>query len=414
LLRKLLKVVRDSGKLTDFRRRCFAGLFWSCAKQTADKVSRKESRAVWRVALEERLVDLRDWLLGHRYLVAWKLPPLQRRCERKIERAWPVEMLGRRSPTFLKAPLDPDKPPTVSVLMSVYNSARYLPQAVESILRQTFRDFEFIIIDDGSTDGSRETVERYAASDARIRLTSRANTGLTRALNEGLSQCRGEFVARMDGDDIALPTRFARQVEYLREHPECVCVGSRVLYINPFDLPISGSETSSTSDHATDHDDIDRRLLEGKGGSIVHPAAMMRRDAMLRVGGYREQYNNSEDLDLFLRLAEVGRLANLPEVLLHYRRHLESVSHQKYENQWRLKKQIVAEAYQRRGLTMPDGWSFTPWRPKPKGPQLREWGWFALRAGERRAARALAWDAMKHEPLRGASWKLLLCALRGR
>ena len=414
LLRKLLEAVRRAGKLTDSRRLCFAGLFWSCAKQTAEKVSRKDSRLVWRIALDEGLVDRRTWTLGHRYLVAWKLPALQRRFARKIERSWPVEMLGRRSPTFLKAPIDPGRPPTVSVLMSVYNSARYLSQALESIQRQTFRDFEFIIIDDGSTDASREIIERYAASDARIRLSSRPNTGLTRALNEGLAQCRGQFVARMDGDDIALPTRFARQVEYLREHPDCVCVGSRVLYINPFGLPTSGSESSSTSDHATDHDDIDRRLLEGKGGSLVHPATMMRREALLRIGGYREQFNNSEDLDLFLRLAEIGRLANLPEVLLHYRRHLESVSHQRYENQWRLKRQIVAEAYQRRGMTMPTDWTFTPWQPKAKGPQLREWGWFALRAGKRQAARALAWDAMKHEPLSPRSWKLLLCAWRGR
>lgn len=414
LLRKLLNAVRGSDRLTAFRRRCFAGLFWSAARQTAERVSRKESRVVWRIALDEKLLDRRAWALGQRYLLAWKLPALQRRLERKIERTWPSEMLGRRSPTFLKAAIDPGKPPTVSVLMSVYNSARYLPAAIESILRQTFRDFEFIVIDDGSTDDSRRIVERYAATDARIRLTSRPNTGLARALEEGLAQCRGEFVARMDGDDIALPTRFARQVEYLRRHPDCACVGSRVLYINPFGLPVSGDESSSTSDHPTDHDEIDHRLLQGKGGSIVHPAAMMRRAALLQVGGYREQYNNSEDLDLFLRLAEVGRLANLPEVLLHYRRHLESVSHQKYENQWRLKKQIVADAYARRGLSMPADWTFTPWQPKPKGPQLREWGWFALRSGERRAARALAWDALKHEPLRGASWKLWLCALRGR
>ena len=106
------------------------------------------------------------------------------------------------------------------------------------------------------------------------------------------------------------------------------------------------------------HDEIDAELLAGKGGSVVHPVCMMRADAVRKIGAYREHYNNSEDLDLFLRLAEVGRIANLPELLLKYRRHPESVSHQKYENQWKLKKQIVAEAYERRGMKMPEDWTF--------------------------------------------------------
>src|SRR4051812_26679567 len=123
--------------------------------------------------------------------------------------------------------------PTVSVLMAVYNGEQYLREAVNSILSQTFKDFEFIIIDDGSTDRSPELLASYARADSRVKLISRPNKGLTKSLNEGLHAARGEFVARMDGDDISLPERFERQVSYLREHPEVVLVGSRVEFIDP-------------------------------------------------------------------------------------------------------------------------------------------------------------------------------------
>src|SRR3954468_5693657 len=119
--------------------------------------------------------------------------------------------------------------PTVSVLLAVYNARRYLRQAIDSILAQTFTDFEFIIIDDGSTDDTLAILREYEKRDGRIRLISRPNKGLTTTLNEGLALARGEFLARMDGDDVALPTRFEKQVTYLRDHPECVLVGSRVL-----------------------------------------------------------------------------------------------------------------------------------------------------------------------------------------
>ncbi|HMO26053.1 MAG TPA: glycosyltransferase family 2 protein [Tepidisphaeraceae bacterium] len=408
LLERLVRAVERAGALTESRKRAFAGLFFAAARQTADKISRTESRNVWKRARDLSLVSGSAYRQGWRYFAFWKFPSLQQRQLRKIEKSWPPEMLPRKSATFLKAPLDPDRAPAISVLMCVYNGQEYLASAIESILRQTFRDFEFVIVDDGSTDRSKQIVERYAAEDLRIKLISRANTGLARALNDGLSACRGEFIARMDADDIALPVRFATQIAHLRAHSDCVIVGANVQLIDPNDLPIGLLE------HRQSHEQIDAELLRGSGGALCHPVTMMRRAAVEQVGRYREHYNNSEDLDLFLRLAEVGRCANLPDVLLNYRRHLESVSHQKYENQWKLKKQIVGEAYARRGKTMPEDWTFTPWQPKPKGQQMRVWGWAALKAGRRKAARKLAWSALKLEPLTGANWKLWICALRGR
>src|SRR5438067_12011849 len=116
--------------------------------------------------------------------------------------------------------------PAISVIMSVYNAEAFLEAAVQSVLMQSFSDFEFIIIDDGSTDRSNQILQDYARKDNRVRLISRPNKGLTASLNEGLKLARGEFIARMDADDVAAPDRFKIQVEYLRDHPEVSVRGS--------------------------------------------------------------------------------------------------------------------------------------------------------------------------------------------
>jgi glycosyltransferase involved in cell wall biosynthesis len=298
--------------------------------------------------------------------------------------------------------------PNVSVIMAVYNGERYLAQAVESILAQTYRDFEFIIIDDGSIDCSPDIIEEYAARDSRIRLISRANRGLTRTLNEGLSVASGTLVARMDADDVSLPTRFEKQVAYLDANPRCVCVGSQVQRIDPYGSVIDRPR------HKLTHDEIDADLLKGIGWSIVHPAAMMRRDAVMQVGGYREQFKTSQDLDLFLRLAEVGELANLPDVLLNYRQHFESVASTKADEQWRVKSVIVGDAYRRRGMTPPAQWPFERRVPPPADEQLRRWAWAALKQGNVPIARRHAAAAMRRSPLSPESWRVMYCALRGR
>src|SRR5207249_680660 len=166
-----------------------------------------------------------------------------------------------------------------------------------------------------------------------------------------------EFVARMDSDDISMPDRFEKQIAYLRAYPEYVAVGSRVVLIDPYG---SGVEKPA---HKTTHEEIEAELLNGVGWAIVHPTVMMHRDALIRVGGYREDLMVSEDLDLFLRLAEVGKLGNLPDVLLQYRQHLQSVNYTRYEQQKAVKRQIVADAYKRRGLSMTTNWAFRERKP---------------------------------------------------
>lgn len=299
--------------------------------------------------------------------------------------------------------------PAVSVVMTVYNTERYVGDALDSVLAQTFSDFEFVIIDDGSTDRSPGILRAYAARDRRIRLVSRPNTGIVAAANEGIGLSRGRYIARMDSDDVSLPNRFEAQVRYLDAHPECVLLGSRVTVVDPYGSPVFESGQKLT------HEEIDAELLGSGGGwAIVQPSAMMRTEAVRKVGGYRGRHNVSEDQDLFLRLAEVGRVANLPEPLLRYRRHYKSVMHTQWRQREEVKESIVRGAYARRGLPMPADWKYDDWKPTPLAEQLRAWGWAALKRGNVPVARKHALGAVRTAPLSAEAWKLLLCAVRGR
>jgi glycosyltransferase involved in cell wall biosynthesis len=300
-------------------------------------------------------------------------------------------------------------PPPISVCMPVYNAERYVAEAVESILGQTLGDFEFLILDDGSTDGSLRILERHASRDRRIRLISRPNKGLVASLNELVDRARGEFLARMDADDVALPERFARQAEYLRAHPECLVVGCRAWEIDP--------EGDSLGEYPTleDHEAIDAFHFRIRGPALVHPSVMMRRGAVLDVGGYRH-FPIGEDVDLFLRLAERGRLAGVPEFLLNYRIHEATYSRSPaaWERSYRVLCEIVTDAYRRRELpaALPPPPDLLPLEP-PSPERDRAWAWRSLMSGHPRTARKYARRVLARRPLSPDSWKLMYCALRG-
>ncbi|MGN6504083.1 MAG: glycosyltransferase [Tepidisphaeraceae bacterium] len=295
----------------------------------------------------------------------------------------------------------------VSVLMAVYNGQEYLAEAIDSILSQTFGDFEFIIVDDGSTDASPAMLKEYAARDRRIRLIEQKNSGLTASLNKAAKLATGRYLARMDPDDIALPQRFEKQVAYLDAHPEITLLGTRVILIDPY-----GTEYQRPM-HALTHEEIDQRLLAGEGWAIVHPVAMLRREAFERVNGYDERYRTSQDFDLWLRMAETGRLANLEEPLLKYRQHLQSANFAKAEQQKKLKLQIMAEAYARRGLPPLDA-AALPAAPTTDPFDIRKrGGWAAIREKRFDVARKHAYANLKLHPLNANAWKLLFCSVRG-
>jgi glycosyltransferase involved in cell wall biosynthesis len=210
--------------------------------------------------------------------------------------------------------------PLVSVVLPVFNAARYLRAALASLRRQTAGDFEIIAVNDGSTDDSLAQLRAGARIEPRLHVLTQPNTGIVGALNAGLAAARGEFIARMDADDIALPARFAAQLAHLRAEPACLAVGTDVFYTDP------EGERLVRHRPPLDHDGIVAQLLDGNGGALIHPTLMARRAALVALGGHRARFDFIEDLDLYLRLAGRGRLANLPAVHLHYRQHALSVN----------------------------------------------------------------------------------------
>jgi hypothetical protein len=205
--------------------------------------------------------------------------------------------------------------PHISVLVPVYNGMPYLPETVESLLQQTFTDFEIIALDDGSTDASAE----YLASvnDPRLRIERLSRTGLSAALNHGLGVARAPLIARLDADDVALPDRFQLQYDYLAAHPDCVALGCQSIHINEHGECI-GAGRFPTSLLAIRWESLFR-------SPILHPGSMYRRDDVLALGGYRQVFDVAEDYDLWTRLLGRGTLANLPQQLLRYRVHAKSV-----------------------------------------------------------------------------------------
>ena len=209
--------------------------------------------------------------------------------------------------------------PRVSVLVPVFNTAKFIVEALQSISRQSFQDFELLVLDDGSSDGSKQLLEAYAALEPRMRLIARENRGLIASRNELLSAARGEFVAWMDSDDISHPERLAHQVSKFDTMPELVCLGGYAQCMDP------EGQALNTETYPLLHDEI----LAGQqlmGGAMRFASTMMRRDAALRLGGFREPFKMGEDFDFLLRLSERGRMGNLPEVLYLYRQHLTSVT----------------------------------------------------------------------------------------
>ena len=208
--------------------------------------------------------------------------------------------------------------PAVSVLMPVYNAGRFLAPALESILSQTFSDFELIAMDDGSRDASGEVLARLAARDSRVRVFTQENQGIVATLNRALELARAPLVARMDADDLSRPDRFARQFAFLRAHPEIAVVSSAVDMIDE-DGAYLRTEAYPTLPVAIESELAHR--------SCVCHAGSMSRTAVLRsVGGYRRPTQYAEDYDLFLRISEVARIANLPDALYSIRLHPVTIS----------------------------------------------------------------------------------------
>jgi len=211
--------------------------------------------------------------------------------------------------------------PRVSVVMAVHNGGAYLREAIESILAQTWRDFEYIIIDDASTDDSREVINTYRKADARIRLISNpSNLGLTRSLNVGLKNSLGEYVARQDADDVSLPNRLRRQVEWLDTNSSIGLLGTGYHVIDTQGEVIATERLPCS--------DVVLRWTSLFHNPLCHTSVMARRVLLNSVGGYDEQWRYGQDYELWTRMLDVSRVGNLNAVLVSYRSHPHAVSAQ--------------------------------------------------------------------------------------
>ena len=211
--------------------------------------------------------------------------------------------------------------PLVTVIMPVYNSERYVAEAIESILDQTFTDFEFLIIDDASTDRTKSIIKSY--KDPRIHVIEKPdNTGYTRSLNLGLKKAKGRYIARMDSDDISFPERFEKQVSFLNANPKYILCGTSYSIIDQ-DHQVLLPKTNK---------EIRLNLL--RTNCIAHPTIMLKKDIIKKYSlQYDPKMEPSEDYDLWVRLLPLGKLYNLQEVLLKYRLHNSSVSRKRIREQ---------------------------------------------------------------------------------
>jgi glycosyltransferase involved in cell wall biosynthesis len=298
--------------------------------------------------------------------------------------------------------------PVVTVLLPVFNGEKYVRDAVQSILNQTLPELMLIVIDDGSTDKTAAILAQLAKADSRLRVISRPNTGYVTALNEGLALVTTPLVARMDADDISLPDRLAKQVGYMADHPDVVLLGAHVAQIDP-----AGRVIGPMKDVAFGHETITHALLR-RGWPIVHPAVVMRTESVRQIGGYNPALCPNEDHDLFLRLGELGRLENLPDMLLHYRKHPGSESTLKQNKSVELITRIIVDACRRRGIPVPPEAAGTATPPTPIADQHRSWAWHAIKHRNVATARHYALSTLRRRPWSLDSWRLTYCAVRGR
>ncbi len=206
--------------------------------------------------------------------------------------------------------------PKISVIMPVYNGGKYLKEAIQSVLDQTYNDFEFIILDDGSTDGSTRIVESF--SDDRIKLVKLGHGGIVSTLNEGLKISSGEYVIRSDADDVSLPERFEKLLNYMEANKQVGVCGSWATSINNKDEiigemkypPIQNNEIKKYS------------LLHNP---FIHPSVIFRKEVVLGVGGYRN-FKHNEDYELWTRVLRKKNGHNIPEPLIKYRIHLDQIT----------------------------------------------------------------------------------------
>lgn len=216
--------------------------------------------------------------------------------------------------------------PVISCIMPVYNAERWVKLAIRSILNQTFRDFELIIIDDGSTDGSAAIIETFRLTDPRVVVIAQPNRGVVSALNAGVAIARGAYIARMDADDVSVASRFSRQLQVMQANPRIIILGAKAQTIDGEDVRDGRRAPSARATPRLLFGNNRTRRFPPSILQVLHPTIMMRTGAIRQIGAYSETFLYAEDYDLYLRASELGLIAEIQEELLYYRLHGDNIS----------------------------------------------------------------------------------------
>ncbi len=263
----------------------------------------------------------------------------------------------------------------ISVVMSNYNTPEeFLRKAIDSILSQTYSSFEFIIIDDCSTDNSLEIIESYS-DDRIVIIKNTENMGLTKSLNKGMAIARGEYIARMDADDVSLPERFEKQIEYMENNPQVIVCGSAMELIGEWQ---SKYNRNMIYQELPEKDVLQVFLLFGNNMNIPNNVALFRHQELSKHNiKYNEKYIYAQDFRMWVECSKYGECQNLPEVLVQYRIHDKAVSIDKQEQQKECAKNILSEQLSWLGLQLPDNWEILHWgllkQRKPYDLECKKW-----------------------------------------
>jgi len=230
-----------------------------------------------------------------------------------------------------------DKNPKVSVIMPVYNQEKFLKESIDSILNQTFKDFELIIINDGSTDQTSKILKQYVRKDLRIKIFFQKNQGCTKSLNYGIRQARGKYIARQDADDISLSKRLEKQVEFLERNKNIGLLGCFAQVIDE-----QGNKKQKILGQYTIDKDLKRYSFWSN--RFCHSTIMIIKELLHKINGYDDYFVYSQDTDLYFRLMPYTQFANLKEVFLLYREHEDSVSKIKKKEQERFAQEARKRA----------------------------------------------------------------------
>ena len=227
-----------------------------------------------------------------------------------------------------------NREPKISVIMSVFNGSKFLSDAIQSILNQTFKEFEFIIVDDGSTDNSLNIIRSFESADSRIKVISKLNEGLAKSLNAAISVSKGKFIARMDADDISYENRLEKQYEYMQKNESIDLCGCSMDIIDEL-----GNVTSEKI-QISNIDDIQRKRYFQS--PILHITFFGKKSFFVKHNGYREQFKYAQDYDLVLRGINAGaKICNIKDKLVQYRDYQQKIDPTKFIQQFRMTELIV-------------------------------------------------------------------------